>query len=378
MASTPAPRASKCPVMRLFFLLSSLVATARGAALCSVPSVFHRRHVATPRTFSTLQPQRRLQKHQKRQQQRPVAASTWACGTLGDTHLCRISGRSRRVQHPPAMMCAEEADHDSSSSDGPVLILGAGWVGSRVAESLLQDDVDIVVTHRPGTLENEKPLYFRPVELPIPPVKRVDFDLADPETWKQLPPAEELSAVIITFPMDEPAEFWDAYLSSVGNVLCYSSTSVYQVDTPGQEVDEDTPLRPSPRALGESFLMDRGATVLTISGIFGEARTPRAICTCLSTYTSAGGALNGAKRVNMVHVDDIVAATVACMQTPQPSRRINVAGHHFRLEELISHCKHPEVPCGPDTDLSSKLVKSDVLLREVMPEGFDFMPPMAR
>ncbi len=66
--------------------------------------------------------------------------------------------------------------------------------------------------------------------------------------------------------------------------------------------------------------------------------------------------LNGNKRVNMVHVDDIIAATRQCLITPRPEERLNVAGHNFRLSQLIAHCKHPEVPDGPDTDLSSKYV----------------------
>ena len=78
----------------------------------------------------------------------------------------------------------------------------------------------------------------------------------------------------------------------------------------------------------------------------------------------------------MVHVDDIVAASRACLDTPQPGRRINVAGHTFQLSELISHCKHPPVPDAPDTDLSSKCVCSDVLLTELMPDGYDFVQPI--
>ena len=97
----------------------------------------------------------------------------------------------------------------------------------------------------------------------------------------------------------------------------------------------------------------------------------------MSTYTSAGGALNGRKRVNMVHVDDIVAASRRCLSSPQLGRRINVAGHHFYLSQLIQHCKHPAVPDMPDTDLSSKMVSSDVLLNELMPDGFDFVQPVA-
>lgn len=88
--------------------------------------------------------------------------------------------------------------------------------------------------------------------------------------------------------------------------------------------------------------------------------------------------LNGRKQINMVHVDDIVQASRACLRDPQPKRRINVAGHHFFLSELISHCKHPAVPDAPDQDLSSKCVESNVLLSELMPDGYEFVQPLTR
>ena len=75
-----------------------------------------------------------------------------------------------------------------------------------------------------------------------------------------------------------------------------------------------------------------------------------------------------------VHVDDILEATRRCLDAPRPSERINVGGLDFALSELISYCKHPSVPDGPDTDMSSKCVCSDRLLEEVMPEGFNFVP----
>jgi len=277
------------------------------------------------------------------------------------------------------------AAEDGDASKQAVLVLGAGWVGSRLAQSLLDDGISTIVTNRPGTDVGSKPPYFRPLELPSPPaspcVERREFDLSEPSTWDNLPGPESLAGAVVTFPMVSTEGFWDAYLSKVAAlgrpVLVYSSTSVYRVDTPGQTVDERTPLRETPRALGELYMQDRGATILTISGIFGDQRTPRAICTCLSTYTSAGGALNGRKQINMVHVNDIVKASRVClMQSQRRGQRINVAGHHFFLSQLISHCKHPAVPDAPDTDLSSKCVSSDVL-QEMMPEGFDFVMPLA-
>ena len=63
----------------------------------------------------------------------------------------------------------------SPKSTKPVLILGAGWVGSRLAQSLENDGIPVIVTNRPGTDAQAKPPYFRPVELTCPPFQRVDF-----------------------------------------------------------------------------------------------------------------------------------------------------------------------------------------------------------
>jgi nucleoside-diphosphate-sugar epimerase len=168
-----------------------------------------------------------------------------------------------------------------------VLILGAGWVGSRLAQSLLSSHTSVVVSNRPGTDVQAKPPYFRPVELSCdtdgvecPPVTRLDFDLTQSPTWSNLPPPESLSAAVVTFPVTDNVEsFWDEYLSRVPHVVCYSTTSVYQVDEPGQLVDETTLLRQTQRIEAERFLQQRGATILTLAGIFGPERTPRAICT---------------------------------------------------------------------------------------------------
>lgn len=241
---------------------------------------------------------------------------------------------------------------------------------------MLEDGRRVYVTNRPATAAGTKPAYFRPVALPDsdPPLGRAIFDINVPESWEALPTPESLAGAVVTFALSEPmaGKFWEAYLCRVPNVVCYSSTSVYLVDEPGQLVDEGTPIRNTGRAVAEAGLQAGGATVLTVAGIFGERKSPRGICTCLSTYTSSGGALNGRKRVNMVHVDDIIEATCACLDAPRGGQRINVAGHHFSLSELITHCKHPEVPDGPDTDYSSKCVCSDRLLSEVLPDGFAF------
>lgn len=381
---------SRCPVMRLVCLVSSLITTTRGFVLgrtlsAAAPIWWPRApQMATcaQRRLSDvtqLQPTGTLGVNALESicatTRAPLSAST-------RSHLCSCGKGSAcrkraAVWHrfPQPRLSASASESDSAA---PVLILGAGWVGSRLAQSFIDDGMPVFVTNRPGTDMQTKPPYFRPVPIDCPPGVRLDFDLSDSSTWDVLPPAESLAAVVLTFSVTEPPEaFWDSYLSKAraagAPVLVYSTTSVYQVDVPGQSVDETTPLRDEiPRAQAENLLQKLGATVLTISGIFGDKRTPRAICTCLSTYTSAGGALNGRKQLNMVHVDDIIAATRACIDKPQAGSRINVAGNTLYLSQLIQHCKHPPIPDAPDTDRSSKSVSSAKLLNDVMPEGFAF------
>lgn len=260
------------------------------------------------------------------------------------------------------------------------LIMGAGWVGSRLATQLAESGANVAVTNRPSSIEKTKPLYFRPVTMPSKVKPRILFEVNDKETWVNLPPPSEYDSVVVTFPLasENCKDLFDEYLAHVPNVMCYSSTSIYQVDTPGQHVDETTTLKPTLRAQTEEHFLKNGATILTISGIFGEPRGPRGVCACLTAYSSAGGALNGRSNINMVHVGDILAASLACLDAPQKSKgqRLNVAGGHFQLSELVAHCKHPEVPDTDTVDLNSKIVSSDRLLDAIMPEGYSFVQPL--
>ena len=99
-----------------------------------------------------------------------------------------------RPRAPPPIMQVEGhhvVPHHVVPSDdggGDVLVLGAGWVGSRLALQLQEDGCGVCVTNRPTTVDpNAKNEYFRPVPLPEA-VPRYAFDLADESTWAALPP----------------------------------------------------------------------------------------------------------------------------------------------------------------------------------------------
>ena len=122
-------------------------------------------------------------------------------------------------------------DKGGVKSSRRTLILGAGWVGSRLATRLDSEGNSVTVTNRPGTNERMKPPYFRPVELPETVSQRREFDLDVRETWEMLPPPDQFDEVVVTFPLSTNTIdlFWHEYLSRIPNVVCYSSTAVYEV-----------------------------------------------------------------------------------------------------------------------------------------------------
>lgn len=182
--------------------------------------------------------------------------------------------------------------------EGPVLILGGGWVGSRVAKYLSARGTPVIVTNRDPSAIGSKAAYFRPLELP-PTTPRVAFELERRETWERLPAPEEVSGVIVTFPLtcaDSAAAFHASYLSRArgGTVLC-GSTSVYDVQRPGELVTERSPLKAdSARGQVEEMLRQRGCSLLALGGIFGDAEehadlSSRTVCSCLGACRVVGG-----------------------------------------------------------------------------------------
>ena len=88
-----------------------------------------------------------------------------------------------------AAWCREEGDAAgirnctlllSPAAEGDVLVLGAGWVGSRLALRLHESGLGVRVTNRPGTAVGAKEPYFQGVELPEV-VRRHEFDVTVPE-----------------------------------------------------------------------------------------------------------------------------------------------------------------------------------------------------
>lgn len=198
-----------------------------------------------------------------------------------------------------------------------ITVLGAGYVG----KALLERFPAAAATRRSAAAHHQV------------------FDLADESTWGNPPLAGR--RVVWTFPAAPPARvraFHGRHLRQAASLIVLGSTSAYAVSAAqaalAPAIDEDAPLDTGqPRVEGEEWLRRRGATVLRLAGIHGPAREP-------ANWIRRGRIDDGARLVNLIHVDDIVAVIAALLERPQPGRCFNVAdGEPLAWRDVVARLR---------------------------------------
>ena len=159
--------------------------------------------------------------------------------------------------------------------------------------------------------------------------------------------------------MEQVRQFYDEVLNRAKKVVVYSTISVYKVSVPNAMVDERSELSGKllsvqHQILGEEFLKNKGAIILTLAGICGDERSPR-------SWIEKGYITNGAELVNLVHVDDIIATTLFFLTNEITGERYNVSYPKvFQWNEIASHYGIGPIPEQP-VDESSKVVSTEKL-----------------
>ena len=157
----------------------------------------------------------------------------------------------------------------------------------------------------------------------VPEQQRLRFDLAQPETWRNVPSGADL---LWCFPA-MPAESVQAFARAMGaarRLVVLGSTSAYDVknahDYPPLWIDETAPVdMRKPRVQGEEFLRHTyGAIVLRVAGIYGPGRHPY-------DWIRSGRVILSDKYVNLVHVEDLATACLAALQQGIPGASYNVS-----------------------------------------------------
>jgi len=206
------------------------------------------------------------------------------------------------------------------------LVVGCGYVGMRVARMWRRQEHRVCATTRSAAHADA----FRCEGL-----EPVICDVLNPATLTQLPAAD---TVLYSVGHDRGAgqDMRDVYVAGLANVLDHlptpqrflhiSSTSVYG-QTAGEWVDEQAATAPreaSGRIVleAEQLLRQRlpDAVLLRFAGIYGPGRLQRR--EALLTGTPIVG--DGERWLNLIHVEDGVAAVLAAERSARPGAIYNV------------------------------------------------------
>ena len=228
------------------------------------------------------------------------------------------------------------------------LIIGCGYLGRRVAQLLRAENQQIAVVTR--TAESAAALSDEGYQALVADVTR-------PETLSILPSADALVYAVGYRPNDGPP-IHDVYAMGLRNVLAqvdiaravYISTTGVYGPAGGNWVDETTEPAPQ-RAGGQASLaaerelgsqpVQAGSVVLRLAGIYGPQRVPH----LARIQQGEPLPVPPESHLNLIHVDDAAAATVAASRLPlhhgedQESSRIYCVsdGHPVMRREFYGH-----------------------------------------
>lgn len=233
---------------------------------------------------------------------------------------------------------------------GRVAIVGAGWLGEPLARALLARGEAVVATTTDPSKQAR--LAGEGIETHLLHADEVG-------EW----PLGQCDALVITLPPSRVADYPQAIARlcaqarqhGVTRLLLIGATSVYR---PGQS-EEDTPAGDGERALrllrAEQVARGSGiaqVVVLRAAGLYGPGRHP-------GRFLAGRECHGGAQAVNLVHLDDVVAACILLLES---------AARRFAY--VVSAPVHP---CRADFYEQAARVLSLAPPRFVAPQG-EYLP----
>ena len=221
---------------------------------------------------------------------------------------------------------SDAARHDAAAD---VLIVGCGYVGSRIGVREVTDGARVIGTTRSGSRFHELTnLGVQPYHLDLDtgPDERLAALVGDAAVHYLVPPPssgeEDLHA----------RHFLASLASERPRIIVHLSTTAVYGDCGGAWVDEDAPLNPQSarahrRCDGERQFRQWAEqrqvplVVLRVAGIYGPGRLPKARLQRGEPVLEPGASPYS----NRIHADDLVRVCRAAARTTRPYRVYNVA-----------------------------------------------------
>ncbi|WP_454064856.1 hypothetical protein [Candidatus Nitrospira salsa] len=191
----------------------------------------------------------------------------------------------------------------------PLVILGAGYTGKFLYPLAKAHGWHTYATSRSPTSHLSH----------VVKNERLFFDLAQSESWKQIPTDAHLIWCFPALPQETAADFLNTLSPSRGRLVMLGSTSAYEPKHPAF-VDEHTSVDSSvPRVQSEEyFRQNYGAVVLRLAGLYGPGRH-------VLDWMRKGKVQNTRKYVNLIHIEDVAKICLAALEKAQDGENFVVS-----------------------------------------------------
>ncbi|MFM8550976.1 MAG: hypothetical protein ACKOCD_01460, partial [Nitrospiraceae bacterium] len=195
----------------------------------------------------------------------------------------------------------------------PIVILGAGYTGRHLfALATAQGMPTLAGSRSPETHLTS-----------IPISQRLRFDLAQPQTWVNVPDRARIVWCFPAAPVSLVQDFAGHVVPRLDRLVVLGSTSAYDRKGQGDTaplIDEDAPLDLTlPRVCGEEYLRANcRATILHSAGIYGPGRHPL-------DWIRRGRVTASPRYVNLIHVLDLAGICLAALERGRAGVAYNVS-----------------------------------------------------
>ena len=263
-----------------------------------------------------------------------------------------------------------------------VAIVGLGWLGMPLATALTARGWRVTGSKTtPDGVEAARMCGIECCQLMLTPELECDAD--------ELEALLAVDALVVTLPASRTAADGENYLHAVQNlvdsalafdvprIIFTSSTSVY--GSAAGMVNEQSPLQPVTVAgqtlvALEHWLHDLPGTevdILRLAGLVGPKRHPGRFLAGKSDVP------DGEHGVNLVHLDDVVAAIMLLLQTPKGGRIYNLSApaHPARQQfypEVAQQLGLTPPTFAPAVNKNGKIIDGNKICHEL---GFEYRYP---
>ena len=240
-----------------------------------------------------------------------------------------------------------------------VLVLGCGYVGSSLADTLAKAGHQVFGVRR----------HWGPAASAPGAIVRLTADLTQPAELRRLPGPFDWVVNCTSSSGGGETDYRRIYLEGTQHLLAWladqpparfvytSSTGVY-AQNDGSEVDEDSPaepksgtgeiLRQTERQLQSAATGGFPAVILRVAGIYGPGRGY-----WLKQFVAGEARLDGdgTRILNQIHRDDVVTAIINALERGQPGRIYNAVDNEpvslvTLLTWLAARLNRPLPPLG--------------------------------